>query len=298
MEHTIVRRIKAVRDRVMALPGTTRAFRALTSRGLIPKVVWLRLQPIGVVTVRPRVGGEFRYRATATDELAKNVVWADLVHYEPTTLPVFADLARRARVLVDGGAYSGVFTLLGAALNPGLRVVAFEPNPHAVAMLRAHLALNQLEDRVQVVEEALSDQAGPADLFVGDMEVAAGLTGEGARVPINMTPADVHLAGLDVDLVKLDVEGAEAAALVGMAETLKRCQPALIVECLTAEALAAVRHVTDPLGYCDCQWLGPVGPVPIQLASDYPRPFYPNFLLRTAQRQPAGQAARAAGTRP
>ena len=281
MDSKAVRRIKAVRDQVLAMPGMTRAVQLLTVRQIIPRPVWLRLQPIGVVTVRPASGAPFLYRATAADAMAKSVVWEHMRRWDISTQPVLVDLARTARVFVDGGTYTGVYTLLATAVNPDLRVVAFEANPPTARLLRGNLALNGLEGRVRVVEEAISDQVGMVDFFIPDDDpTAAALTSAGTRIRVPSTPADVHLAGLEVDLVKIDLEGHEPAALRGMAETLKRCRPALILECLTAAALPPVRAVLDPLGYHDCLWLGPSGPVRADATVDCPRPFYPNFLFR------------------
>jgi hypothetical protein len=75
---------------------------------------------------------------------------------------------------------------------------------------------------------------------------------------------------------------AEAAALRGMAETLKRCRPVLIVERLSREALMAVREATEPLGYRECRWLGPDGPVAVSETLVCPQPDYGNVLLRAS----------------
>jgi len=47
---------------------------------------------------------------------------------------------------------------------------------------------------------------------------------------VSAVPLDDLLAGTRVDLVKLDVEGADLHALRGMAATLARCRPALLIE--------------------------------------------------------------------
>lgn len=274
--------LKAFRNRVMAVPGVTPATQAMTSRGLLPGRIWRRLQPLGVSTVRPVSGGQFRYLATAGDAMARAVVWTHMRQWEETTQPVLADLAREARVFVDGGAYTGVYTLLATAVNPRLHVVAFEANPATAGLLRANVAINGLTDRVQVVEQALSDRLGTTDFFIGADPTAAGLYGDGARITVARTPADAHLARLEVDLVKMDVEGHEPTALRGMTETLRRCQPALVIECLSARALAEVRAVTDPLGYTRCEYLGPDGPVPVTTVRE-PEPRYANFLLRVSR---------------
>src|SRR4051812_18697702 len=45
---------------------------------------------------------------------------------------------------------------------PGGRVFAFEPNPETAELLRRHVAINGLTDRVKVFERAVSDKPGEA----------------------------------------------------------------------------------------------------------------------------------------
>lgn len=271
--------LKELRDRVMRMPGVSPAVQATAGRGLLPRALWGRLQPSGVLTVRPMTGGSFRYQATSQDTMARQVCWTHLREWEPTTQPVLVDLARRARVFVDAGAYCGIYTLIATSANPELRVVAFEANPDTAELLAANLTINGLTDRVTVIREALGDEVGTAAFFIGADPTAAGLHGEGRQISVPATTADAHLADLPVDLVKIDVEGHEPAALRGMFETLTRCHPNLIVECLTSDALLEVRSVLRPLGYETCDYLGPDGADPVTETME-PQPRYANFLFR------------------
>ena len=195
--------------------------------------------------------------------------------YEPALVRFLRDELRRGDVMVDVGAHIGVHALTAAArlrrLGGGT-VVAFEPAHDSAARLRAAAARNRLE--VTVVEAALGAEPGTADLRadpaydIADAGVRS-LHGHGTRVQtVRVTTFDAWAAEARlerVDLVKLDVEGAELEALRGMAGALGRRWPrALVVEVkqrvLERAGVAGdeVREYLDRLGY---QSTGQVLPV-------------------------------------
>jgi FkbM family methyltransferase len=101
--------------------------------------------------------------------------------------------------------------LLARGVGPKGRVIAFEPNPANVAHLKKHLSLNRIEN-VEIVEAAVSDREGTA------------FSGEGAAGKLSQTRAAIQTVQLDnyprPDLIKMDIEGGETAALRGSAKIL------------------------------------------------------------------------------
>ena len=76
---------------------------------------------------------------------------------------------RPGHCCVDVGAHVGFYAMQMALWTaPGGRVIAFEPNPTARAVLQANIALNKMSDRVTIEPSAAGAAAGPADLFHGD----------------------------------------------------------------------------------------------------------------------------------
>jgi FkbM family methyltransferase len=171
-------------------------------------------------------------------------------------------LATPGGVVLDGGANIGLFTVLAATLvgRAGL-VVACEPAPATMALLRENVARNALE-HVTLREAALADAPGLLTLRVFDpgsgYSSFAPADAAGAHeVEVAVTTLD-ELAGdlLDrVTLVKLDVEGAELRALRGASALLSRARPDFIVELEDAHlarqgsAIADVQSLFEDAGY-------------------------------------------------
>jgi FkbM family methyltransferase len=170
------------------------------------------------------------------------------VPYEPATTAAVLELLGPGDVFVDVGANAGYFTVL-AALRVGTsgRVFAFEPNPAVRDQLIRHLKLNDVETRVTVADVALADRDedgvrffvscwpendGISSLTPAPDTVARGGLRTDATIAVSVRRFDNWRASvaLDrIDLMKIDVEGAEAQLLVGMAATLSSAPPRRII---------------------------------------------------------------------
>ena len=127
---------------------------------------------------------------------------------------------------VDVGANWGYFTLAGAhAVGPAGRVVALEPDPRVHAELCANVARNGIGN-VAVLAVAASDRGGEAvlrgyaeaDRNRGVSSLVAAPAGDAPSFTVRTAPLDDLLdeQGIDsVDLVKIDVEGAEELVVRG-----------------------------------------------------------------------------------
>lgn len=121
------------------------------------------------------------------------------------------------------GANVGVYTLqLAHMVGASGRVVAFEPNPRTVELLRRNVQLNRFSDRVSVEPVAVSDRTGTVQLFAaGDSPMARitqpnPLDGEQAAISVQATSLDDYAAshGRPAGIV-MDIEGSEIDALLG-----------------------------------------------------------------------------------
>ena len=158
--------------------------------------------------------------------------------WEPHVMRYLKQHLRPSHVFMDVGANLGYFTVLTAPLVE--RVIAFEPVASNHAYCGANIALNGLtnvdlhhcglwrEDRTLHVKSD-SSSVMTAAVTVADDGSA------GALEPIRAVSLDslVQQGGLALsrlDLVKMDIEGAEMSALIGMEGTISRFRPRIIME--------------------------------------------------------------------
>jgi FkbM family methyltransferase len=164
-------------------------------------------------------------------------------------------------VAVDVGANIGLFTLaLAKRVEPDGAVWAFEPDPANRALLQENVAANGLGDLVTVSELALTDATGQLFFQPSPTDASAShLAPGGIRVEA------VRLDDLDiehVDVMKIDVEGAECSVLRGAAETLSNSRPALLLECAErnlSRAGSSLGELEDLLRELRYEYLDPDG---------------------------------------
>jgi FkbM family methyltransferase len=144
-----------------------------------------------------------------------------------------AHLLRRDEVFADVGANIGAYSLVAAAC-PGARCVAFEPTNLAYRYLAENVALNRLQDRIELRQCAVGAEAGSIRLTAGMGEVNHVLeSGEsGESIQVEMVSLDGFFAGrMPPALIKIDVEGFESAVVDGAAALIAAQRPlALLME--------------------------------------------------------------------
>lgn len=147
-----------------------------------------------------------------------------------------------AKVIVDGGAYKGTFSRAMAAAFPYARIHAFEPTPSSQGLLAANVCtLAQIE----VHGFALGSEKGTATFYtnaspltnslrrsseVGHQHFHELVAGEKeVQVEVIVLADFASERGIAAfDVVKLDLQGNELDALLGMGELVGAMQVALI----------------------------------------------------------------------
>lgn len=160
--------------------------------------------------------------------------------WEPGQTALLGERLRPGMTVVDGGAHVGYFTCQAAGLvGPRGLVLAFEPAPRNYELLLANVWRNGFGN-VVCFPWALGDSAS-----IGPLQLSETNSGDhrlGARgVQTRVAKLDDVLAiRPPVDVVKLDVQGSEEAALRGM-EALVAGSPEILVlvELSPADARAA-----------------------------------------------------------
>lgn len=151
-------------------------------------------------------------------------------------------------VFVDVGANVGSMSLPLAA--SGRRVVSVEAAPGNAALLEQSARLSGVSDRMRVVASAAGDHIGEATFLPHGChgQLVDGRVAGATVIPITTVDALVDAQNLDhVDLVKIDVDGADYDVLRGMSRLAQRADaPHLLVECCP-HTLSAFGHTVAEL---------------------------------------------------
>jgi FkbM family methyltransferase len=120
------------------------------------------------------------------------------------------------RVIVDLGSHIGSSIVFFRVRHPGAEIHGLEPDPRTFAALEANVAA--LEG-VTIDPRAVSDADGESTFYCSPYSLASSFAGGGRPVTVRTVSLDTLMGELGVeriDLLKLDVEGAEYDALAGM----------------------------------------------------------------------------------
>ena len=212
-------------------------------------------------------------RATGFQTIAEDPFWFRLElltrQHERETRRLLERLAQPGMVALDIGAHVGYYTrLLAKRADADGRVIAVEPNPSTHRVLQHN---TRGMPTVSALQLAAAEREGSAELFDYLMMSASGSLhydeslahqqraqmGEGDVAPrreagFEMQRYHVRTAAIDdcldalgierVDLVKMDIEGAELAALRGMKRTIAQSPDLALVMEYNPSALQAFGH--------------------------------------------------------
>jgi FkbM family methyltransferase len=171
-------------------------------------------------------------------------------HREEDDGPFLTALAASSSCVLDVGANVGLTALtMAAALKPGGTVWAIEPSEALCLVIHENVALNHLTNRVRVVNALIAEATGHIVPFYWDFDsplasVARSRTSAVILPKVTLTLDDLVCGvGARPDLVKIDVEGAEAGVLDGMRSVLKRHRPTVFIEVHDFEELSLTQNV-------------------------------------------------------
>ena len=239
------------------LPGKRIVLDPLRRMVRLPEPVFRHLHFRGIFTVRAGPGS-FRLRHHGT-QIENEIFWMGLEGgWEPATLRLWLRLAATAATVVDVGANTGVFALAARAVNRTARVVAIEPVEEVWRRLDDNCRLNG--GTVETVRAAATDRDGTAELLVpeGENPLSASLEPGGYAGDLPLRLVQVTAVRLDSllgatsappVLIKVDVEGHEAAVLRGLGGRMGALRPVLFVEVRTEAAAVALSGLLEPQGY-------------------------------------------------
>jgi FkbM family methyltransferase len=226
-----------------------------------------------LVSLAQERGARLPFYTRLANGMPMQVFWGDYAgmkihrqgYYERETVTLVQRLLQPGMVFVDAGAHCGQYTLIaGSAVGRDGRVYSFEPDPETFSVLAANVRENKATN-VVLNKLALTERDGQATLYMGDARnigansLVPAIGYSGRQIEINCTRLDSYLSVVEarpVDLMKIDVEGAEISLLRGAEGLLwGEKRPMLIVEFndfVQAEQGQSCRELADlliSLGY-------------------------------------------------
>ena len=208
-----------------------------------------RLVASAAPSKKPKVSGcidfnfadrDFTFRSRDSVDMVARAMQAG-TYEAPLPIMVMAAMTRSHGLFLDIGANNGLYSILAAKTRPDAKVVAFEPYSLARDVLLENLAVNGVEHKVVVHDLALSDSAGEARLHIPDsshgfLETSATLEPDFKATVQSVSVFKARLDDILLDgriaVMKIDVEGHEAAVLRGAAGRLEQDRPIVFAEML------------------------------------------------------------------
>jgi len=186
---------------------------------------------------------------------------------EPNEFAFLDRVLEPGMVFVDAGANEGLYTLFASRrVGASGHVLSFEPSEREYARLQSNLSLNQLTN-VRAYQIALADRNGEEELAVAGFE-HEGQNTLGAFVHQGVSllrKEHVTMRQLDtltgeekfpkIDVIKLDVEGAEVRVIQGAQKVLREHRPVVLFEALESALqaqgsnLASLMELLSSCGY-------------------------------------------------
>jgi FkbM family methyltransferase len=145
--------------------------------------------------------------------------------------------------VLDIGANIGFYSLLAASrVGSDGEVLAVEPNPANVRLIQRSKAKNNFEN-IRVIQGTAYDTWEPLALFIDSSNGSVGSIGSGTSDVAGRTvmglPLRAAVGEARLDVVKIDVEGAEGRAMAGMWDVIACWKPVVFSE-FTPDSMATM----------------------------------------------------------
>lgn len=169
------------------------------------------------------------------EHIQKDLFWYGI--YEKNQVSAWQSFVRADSVVIDIGANIGYYSLVASPIAVNGTVYAFEAASKTFQLLVQNINSNGVSN-VYPVFIAIYNESSEMELFISG-ESNIGMTGLRKVGNKDVTIEKVQTISLDewikttgskVDLIKIDIEGAELLALKGMEDILNHFRPVLFIE--------------------------------------------------------------------
>lgn len=241
------------------IPFKKNAFEFIKLFWTPPHSIYKHLHFTGGIKVEVDETASFKMQHYGT-EIENDFFWKGLhAGWEKISMQYWMQLCRKANVVADIGANTGVYSLVAKAINPATKVYAFEPLKQMFAKLKLNNDLNKYD--IRCVEKAASDRNGKAIIYEtgSDHIAAASLNAETRQYGNLDIETEIEAVTMDtfieennvgkIDLIKIDVECHEPNVIQGYRKYLSSHKPDFLIEVLTDDVGERLQQLFNGLGY-------------------------------------------------
>jgi FkbM family methyltransferase len=241
------------------IPFKKQIFQTIRLFWVPPHSVYKHFHFTGTIKLKVDNGASFFMKHYGM-EIENDFFWKGLTGgWEKISMKYWMMLSRNAKVVLDIGANTGVYSLCAKAINPSSKVYAFEPLKQMFTKLVLNNEINHYD--IACIEKAASDKNGKTVIYETGIDhvAAASLNIETRQYGDLDVETEIDAITLDsfieeyniekVDLVKMDVETHEPNVLEGYKKFLKQHRPDLLIEVLTDEVGHKLQEILDGLNY-------------------------------------------------
>lgn len=189
---------------------------------------------------------------TPSDHIQYQIFWYG--YYEKEAICTWHSFVEKDSIILDVGANFGYYSLVASNKLTTGQVYAFEPVPYLVQQFKSNILLNEMVT-ITIIPSAVSNVSG-SSLFYFSSKDNLGMSGfhppdnfSGIESLIDSIILDewaeeIQMAKLD--LVKIDVEGAEVNVLKGMNNLINKFKPVIFIE-ISIENLKKYGHTISDI---------------------------------------------------
>jgi FkbM family methyltransferase len=214
----------------------------------------LTISPLGMVLSYPLSQSiDIKFLVNSEDTRSIGVSVISDGKYEPLLQQALLEISQDCELFIDIGANAGFYSIAVKAMSKNCKVIAFECNPDVRSAFLRNIELNSISE-IEVRSEALANASGESDFFIPAFTGSAGGSlqdlhpEEGTARKVKVSLIDLDSKGLNnIDLMKVDVEGAELGVLTGSIASINASKPTIFIELLR-------------------KWMGPFGTTPGQVS--------------------------------
>ena len=199
---------------------------------------WVKKYPYnGLIDINFGDDVKFTVLCLNDDAIALQYLWSGGSLSEPISFEIWKILAKNSRCTLDVGAYTGFYSLIASCVSKS-KVYSYEPVSFIYARLASNAMLNGFS-QIKFENIAVSNNIGALDIGIrfGPKIFSSGssiVEDQLQKAPILQSTRtdtlDARHKKDAVDLIKIDVEGAETMVLEGMQEILAYQRPVLLLE--------------------------------------------------------------------